>query len=57
MGKKSVAWTDQAKANLRAIDRTTTMRVLNTIARYLTTGEGGVKRLQNTEPLTLCASC
>lgn len=50
MGKKSVAWADQAKADLRAIDQPTAMRILHTLARYLASGEGDVKRLQDIEP-------
>ena len=49
MGKK-VAWTDPAKADLRAIDQTTALRILHGIARYLATSEGDVQRLQNVEP-------
>jgi mRNA-degrading endonuclease RelE of RelBE toxin-antitoxin system len=49
MGKK-IAWTDPAKANLRAIDQITALRILHGIARYLATGEGDVQRLQNVEP-------
>ena len=49
MGKK-IAWTDPAKADLRAIDQTTALRILHGIARYLATGEGDVQRLQNVEP-------
>jgi hypothetical protein len=40
MDKKSVAWTNQAKADLRAIDQPTTLRILHTVARYLASGEG-----------------
>ena len=50
MDKKSVAWTDQAKADLRAIDQPTALRILHTVARYLASGEGDVKRLQDIEP-------
>ena len=50
MGKKSVAWTDQAKADLRASDQPTALRILHAIARYLASGEGDVKRLQDIEP-------
>ena len=50
MDKKSVAWTDQAKADLRAIDQMTALRILHTVARYLASGEGDVKRLQDIEP-------
>jgi mRNA-degrading endonuclease RelE of RelBE toxin-antitoxin system len=47
---KKVAWTDQAKAHLRAIDRVTALRILHVLARYLATGEGDVRRLQDVEP-------
>jgi len=50
MGNKSVAWTDQAKADLRAIDQPTALRILHTVARYLASGEGDVKRLQDIKP-------
>jgi mRNA interferase RelE/StbE len=50
MAKKSVAWTDQAKADLRAIDQVTALRILRTVSRYLASGEGDVKRLQDIEP-------
>ena len=50
MGKKGVAWTDQAKADLRAIDRPTALRILHNVARYLASGQGDVKRLQDLEP-------
>ena len=49
MGKQ-IGWTDQAKANLRAIDQAAALRILHTVARYLATGEGDVKRLQDIEP-------
>jgi mRNA-degrading endonuclease RelE of RelBE toxin-antitoxin system len=49
MGKK-VAWADSAKADLRAIDQATALRILHVLARYLATGEGDVKRLQDVEP-------
>ncbi len=49
MGKK-VIWGEQARLQLRAIDKTTAMRILHGLAVYLETGEGDVKRLQNIEP-------
>jgi mRNA-degrading endonuclease RelE of RelBE toxin-antitoxin system len=49
MGKR-IGWTDQAKADLRAIDQATALRILHTIARYLATGVGDVKHLQDVEP-------
>ena len=48
--RRKIAWTDQAKADLRAIDQTTALRILHIVARYLATGEGDVKRLQDVEP-------
>ncbi len=50
MGTKSIAWTDQAKADLRAIDQRSALRILHTVSRYLASGEGDVKRLQDIEP-------
>ena len=50
MDKKTVAWTDQAKADLRAIDQPIALRILHAIARYLASGEGDVKRLQDVKP-------
>jgi mRNA-degrading endonuclease RelE of RelBE toxin-antitoxin system len=47
---KKIIWTDQAKAQLRAIDQPTALRILHGVARYLATGEGDVKRLQDIEP-------
>ena len=49
MGKK-IAWTDPAKANLRAIEQPAALRILRSLARYLASGEGDVQRLQNVEP-------
>jgi mRNA interferase RelE/StbE len=50
MGKKSATWTDQAKADPRAIDQPTALRILHTVARYLASGEGDIKRLQDIGP-------
>lgn len=50
MGKKNITWTDQAKADLRIIDRPSALRILHTIALYLVSGEGDVKHLQDIEP-------
>jgi mRNA-degrading endonuclease RelE of RelBE toxin-antitoxin system len=49
MGRK-IIWTDQAKAQLRAIDQATALRILHALARLLATGEGDVKRLQDIDP-------
>jgi mRNA-degrading endonuclease RelE of RelBE toxin-antitoxin system len=47
---RKVAWTDQAKADVRAIDQQTAMRILHGLARFAQTGEGDVKRLQDIDP-------
>ena len=50
MDRKKIAWRDQAKAQLRAIDQPTALRILQALARFAATGEGDVKRLQDIEP-------
>ena len=47
---KKIAWTNQAKADVRAIDRETALDLLHGLARFLVTDEGDVKRLQDIEP-------
>ena len=47
---KKIAWTGQAKADVRAIDQRTAMRILHGLARFTQTEEGDVKRLQDIEP-------
>ncbi len=47
---KGVAFTDQAKADLRAIPQPTAIQILRTLARFLESEEGNVKRLQGIEP-------
>jgi mRNA-degrading endonuclease RelE of RelBE toxin-antitoxin system len=49
----TAAWTDQAKSDLRAIDQSTALHILQNLARYLATREGDVKRLQDVEPSEL----
>lgn len=46
MPKKTILWSPEARADLRAIDRETALRILRTIDSYLTTGAGDVKKLQ-----------
>ena len=47
---KRVAFTDQAKADLRAIDQPTALKILRTLARFAHSEEGNVKRLQGNDP-------
>jgi mRNA-degrading endonuclease RelE of RelBE toxin-antitoxin system len=49
MGKR-IAFSDQAKADLRAIDQQTALQILKTLARFVQSEEGNVKRLQGVEP-------
>jgi mRNA-degrading endonuclease RelE of RelBE toxin-antitoxin system len=47
---KGIAFTDQAKADLRAIPQPAAIQILRTVARFLESDEGNVKRLQGVEP-------
>jgi mRNA interferase RelE/StbE len=47
---KKIAWTDQARADVRAIDRETAIDLLHRLARFLATEEGDVKRLTDIDP-------
>jgi mRNA-degrading endonuclease RelE of RelBE toxin-antitoxin system len=47
---KKIAWTDQARADVRAIDRDTAIDLLHGLARFVESDEGDVKRLQGIEP-------
>ncbi len=47
---KQVAFTDQAKADLRAIPQPIAIQILRTLARFLDSEEGNVKRLQGVDP-------
>jgi len=48
--RRQPTWTDKAKADLRVIDQPTALRILHTLARFLATNDGDVKRLQDVEP-------
>jgi mRNA interferase RelE/StbE len=47
---KKIAWTDQAKADIRAIDRQTALNLLHGLARFALSEEGDVKQLQGINP-------
>ena len=47
---KQIGWTEQAKADVRAIDQKTALRSLHVLARFAAHGEGDVARLQGIEP-------
>ena len=46
MPKKIVIWSPEARADLRAIDRETALRVLRAIDAFLENGVGDVKKLR-----------
>ena len=50
MKRKAIEFTPHARADLRAIDQATAMRILEALARYLADGTGDVKRLQDVQP-------
>ena len=43
---KRIVWTEQAKADVRAIERPIAIQIVKTLARYVRTGEGATKNLQ-----------
>ncbi len=42
----TIQWSPHARADLRAIDRETALRILRDLAHYATTGQGDLKNLQ-----------
>jgi mRNA-degrading endonuclease RelE of RelBE toxin-antitoxin system len=42
----SIEWTDEARADIRALDRTTALRIFDGLYRYALTGVGDVKVLK-----------
>jgi len=50
MDLRKIAWREQAKVQLRAIEQPIALRILHALARFAATGEGDVKRLQDIEP-------
>ena len=47
---RRIVWTEQAKADIRNIERSIALQILKTLARYVQTGEGNTKQLQGVEP-------
>lgn len=47
---KLVIWADEARADIRAIDRETALRLLKALARFLQTEVGDIKQLHGFEP-------
>ncbi len=47
---KHIVWTEQARADVRAIEQPIALQILKTLARYAQTGEGNTKQLRDVEP-------
>jgi plasmid stabilization system protein ParE len=47
---KQIVWTDQAKADVRAIEQSIAIQILKTLGRYVLTGEGATKQLKGVTP-------
>jgi len=47
---KRIVWTEQAKADIRAIEQPIALLILKTLARYVRTGEGDTRQLRDVEP-------
>jgi len=47
---KKITWTGQARADVRALDQQTAMRILHGLARFALTEAGDVKGLRDIEP-------
>jgi plasmid stabilization system protein ParE len=47
---KRIAWTEQARADLRGIEQPIALQILKTLARYAYTGQGNTKQLRDVEP-------
>jgi mRNA-degrading endonuclease RelE of RelBE toxin-antitoxin system len=48
--RRKIAWRDQAKAQLRAIEQPTALRILHVLTHFAATGAGDVNRLHDIEP-------
>jgi plasmid stabilization system protein ParE len=45
-----IVWTDQAKADIRAIEQPIALQILKTLGRYVLAGEGRTKLLKGVTP-------
>jgi mRNA interferase RelE/StbE len=50
---KWIVWTEQAKADVRALDKPTAMRLLYALHRFAESGVGDVRSLQDMEEMRL----
>jgi mRNA-degrading endonuclease RelE of RelBE toxin-antitoxin system len=42
---RRISWSDEARADIRTLDRATAMRIFNGLYRFTLTGDGNVKAL------------
>lgn len=47
---KRIVWTEQAQADVRAIEQPIAVQILKTLARYAKTGQGNTRQLRGVEP-------
>ena len=47
---KRIAWTDQAKSDLRSIEQPIAIQILRTLGPYILTGEGATRQLKGVTP-------
>jgi len=47
---RRVAWSEQAKADVRGLDKPTAVRILHALHRFVETGAGDIKRIQGGGP-------
>lgn len=50
MGQQ-IIWSDEARADVRAIEKETALRILLALARYVETGAGDIKQLSGYDPI------
>lgn len=43
---RPIEWSDQARADVRALDRPTAMRIFEALTHFVETGHGDIKRLK-----------
>ena len=53
MGKR-IVWTELARADIRAVEQPLAMQILETLGRYVLTGEGATKQLKGVSPPLIC---
>ncbi len=54
---KRVTFSGEARADIRAIDRETALRLLRALARFLETEAGNVKQLEGFDPPPVPPAC